>query len=79
MLAYLVQKGLADPITEAVPTDAAELAQWQVQDSKAKALITLNVRDDHLATMTKCTSAELVWKALEDTFQAKAKAKTPGE
>jgi hypothetical protein len=75
MEAYLVQKGLADPLTVAAPTDAARLAEWKIQDAKARALITMNVRDHHLTTVTKCTSAKLAWKALEDTFQAKTNAR----
>jgi hypothetical protein len=41
MHAYLVQKGLSDALIVPAPTAAADLAQWQIMDSKAKALITI--------------------------------------
>ncbi len=75
MTAYLIHKNLYSPITTVPPTDAAELVTWKETDRKAKSLIIMNVRDHHLATVEKCTTAKDAWTVLSDMHQSKVNAR----
>lgn len=65
--AYLMVKGLWDPIISATPDAAA--------DKKALAHIILHVKDHHLPTLTKCPTSKNAWETLKKTYEAKTNAR----
>lgn len=67
MQAYLMVKGLWDPIISATPDAAA--------DKKALAHIILHVKDHHLPTLTKCPTSKNAWETLKKTYEAKTNAR----
>ena len=67
MKAYLMVKGLWDPITGA-STDATA-------DGKALAQITLHVKDHHLQTVAGCATSKDAWDTLKSTYQAQSNAR----
>ena len=64
----LIHKGLWAATTGAEETSAGD-------SLKALALIGLNVKEHHLSTLDKCTTAKEAWTTLESTYKAKTMAR----
>lgn len=67
MQAYLMVKGLWSNVIGASADEAA--------DKKALAYIVLHVKDHHLATLSRCTTARSAWETLKTTYEAKTNAR----
>lgn len=67
MQAFLMVKGLWDNVT-GTSTDTAA-------NKKALAQIILHVKDHHLATLSRCTTARNAWETLKSTYEAKTNAR----
>jgi hypothetical protein len=68
MKALLISRGLWSAVVAEEPEDDAN-------NQKALALITLMVKDVHLATVSQCETAQEAWEKLEAVFKSKTNAR----
>lgn len=68
-LAIFALRGLEEFTENDLPTDKAELAEWEKSDRKTRAIIGLSLSDEHLAHVSDVSTGKEMWEAIMIVFE----------
>ena len=69
MVLILALKDLDEFIEKDPPSDKSELAKWEKNDRKARAIVGLSLSDEHLEHVREVKTAKEMWKAIMNVFE----------